>query len=193
MRDSTSILTGRKAVSAMVQNSSTVLSASADANHTWIATELRKGMDAERACCSEAKARGESPPDPSLGVLYHEISAADERHAAVIERVATRYGHTPGSPSSSGISEALGQIKDRFANLGSSPVDLLSADLQAKARSVHWLTAWAQALQTIGDSASAGELSAVLKEERAHQDALQQGFNRMIAQLARRGSVEVSE
>ena len=139
----------------MAQNSPAVVSSSAEANHPWIATELGKGMEAERAFSSEAKARGESPPGPSLGVLYHEISAADERHAGVIERIATRYGHTPGSPATMGISEALGQIKDRFAKLGSSAVDQLSADLQAKARSVHWLTAWAQALEKIGDSASA--------------------------------------
>ena len=117
-------------------------------------------------------------------MLYHEISAADERHAAVIERIATRYGHTPGTPATTGISEALGQIKDRFAKLGSSPVDQLSADLQAKARSVHWLTAWAHALKKIGDTASARELSAVLKDERTHEDALQQGLNRMVEQLA---------
>ena len=58
VRELTSIWKGRKAVTAMVQNSSTVLSPSAEANHLCIATELGKGIDVERAFSAEAKARG---------------------------------------------------------------------------------------------------------------------------------------
>jgi bacterioferritin (cytochrome b1) len=170
----------------MAGTSTAALAPSSAADRQWIATELGKGIEAERALSAEAKARGESPPDPSLGVLYHEIAASDESHAAVIERVAVRYGHTPAaSTNGGGIGGALGQIKDRFVNLGASPLDLVAADLQEKSRSIHWLTAWAGALEKIGDSASGQELTAVLKEEEAHHDALQQAFNWMIERHAR--------
>jgi bacterioferritin (cytochrome b1) len=166
---------------AQTSSSSAVLAPSSVADQAWIAAELGKGIDAERTLSSQARDRGDSPPDPALGVLYFEIAAADERHAAVIERIATRYGHTPLAPPGSGIGEALGQIKDHFAKLGSSPMDQLRGDLQGKSRSVHWLTAWAHALETIGDAASARELLIVVEEEQAHTDALQHGLNRMIA------------
>jgi hypothetical protein len=63
----------------------------------------------------------------------------------------------------------------------------LSQDLTAKARSIHWHTAWVHAFGVIGDAESVRELSALLTEEQAHRDALQQGLNRMVEQRARGG------
>jgi hypothetical protein len=174
----------RKGALTMAQTAETGLTQACLTDHAWIATELEKGMEAERTLSSEAKAKGDSPPEPALAVLYHEIAAADERHVAVIELIATRYGRTPASPTG-GIGQALGLIKDQFAKIGSSPLDQLSGDLTAKGRSIHWLTAWVHAFEAIGDTASARELSVALTDEEAHRDALQQGFNRMVEQLAR--------
>ncbi|MHC5543309.1 hypothetical protein ACYOEI_34230, partial [Singulisphaera rosea] len=64
-------------------------------DRTWIAEEFSKGIAAEQALMDEAKSRSQAPPDATLGVLYHEIADADERHLAIIETIATRYGHTP--------------------------------------------------------------------------------------------------
>jgi bacterioferritin (cytochrome b1) len=153
-------------------------------DRTWIASEFVKGINAERSLAAESKVRADAPPEPGLGVLYHEIAAADERHAAIIERIATRYGHTPASSLGSGIGQALGHLKDKFAELGSSPLDQLSGDLATKGRSVHWHIAWVHALEAIGDTESARELSVVLTEEQEHRDALQQSFNRMVEQRA---------
>jgi len=71
-------------------------------------------------------------------------------------------------------------LKKKVISGGSEPWDQLVEDLAAKARSICWKTAWVPALVAIGDSASARELSAVLAEEEAHRDALQQGLNRLI-------------
>ncbi len=57
--------------------------------------------------------------------------------------------------------------------------------LKPLAQSVHWHAAWVHAFEAIGDSESARELSAVLAEEQAHRDALQQGLNRVAEQHAR--------
>jgi hypothetical protein len=169
----------------MSRTETVVLSPVSAAANPWIAAELGKGIDGERALSSEAKARAGSPPDPSLSVLYNEIAAADLRHATIVERVAVRYGLTPaGTATGGGIGETLGQIKDRFSNLGSAPHDYLAMDLQAKCRSVHWLTAWSAALEKMGDSTSAQELAAVLKEEHSHHDALQQAYNWLIERQA---------
>ena len=154
-------------------------------DRVWIAAELVKGIDAERALAIDAKARAESPPDAVLSVLYHEIAAADERHAAVVETIAARYGHTPSQSAGGGIGKALGHLRDKFVGLGSDVWDQLILDVTAKAQSVHWHTAWVQVFGAIGDSQSARELSAVLSEEQAHRDALQQGLNRVIEQQAR--------
>lgn len=154
-------------------------------DRAWIAAEFVKGMDAERALAANAKARAESPPDPALGVLYHEIAGADERHASVLETIATRYGHTPSRAAGGGVGRAWEQLKDKVGNLGSSALDQLSWDQMAKAQSVHWHTAWVHTFGAIGDTDSARELSVVLAEEQAHRDALQQGLNRMVEQHAR--------
>ncbi|HMB08598.1 MAG TPA: hypothetical protein VKP69_33310 [Isosphaeraceae bacterium] len=153
-------------------------------NRAWIASEFSKGIDAEQALMDEAKARAESPPDPSLGVLYHEIAAADERHRAIVETIATRYGHTPSRSVSGGIGETLGRLKDRVSEMGSTPLQRLGHDLATKANAIHWSTAWVQTFQAIGDAESARELAAVLTEQKAHRDALQEGLNRLVTQGA---------
>jgi len=153
-------------------------------NRAWIAAEFSKGIDAEQALMEEARARAESPPDPALGVLYHEIATADERHRLIIETIATRYGHTPSRSVTGGIGETLGRLKDKVGELGSSPMQRLGHDLMDKANSIHWCTAWVNAFQALGDAESARELSAVLTEEKAHRDALQEGLNRLVAQGA---------
>ena len=146
----------------------------------WISKEFSRGIDAEKELLEDAKARAESPPDPSLGVLYHEIAAADERHRAIIETIATRYGHVPARSVAGGIGETLGRLKDKVSEIGSSPMQLISHDLNMKANAVHWSTAWVQAFEAIGDAESARELSAVLTEQKSHCVALQDGLNRMV-------------
>ena len=154
-------------------------------DRAWIASEFVKGIDAERSLAADAKARGDSPPDSALSVLYHEIAAADERHATVVEKIATRYGHTPSRSAGGGMGRAWGQLKEKIGGLGSNALDLLSGDLTAKADTVHWHTAWVHAFGAIGDTESARELSAVLTEEKAHRDALQEALNRLVEQGAR--------
>lgn len=151
----------------------------------WIGAEFAKGVDTERSLAANAKARAESPPDPTLGVLYHEIAAADERHVATVETIATRYGHTPSRSMSGGVGETLGRLRDRVVGMGASALDCLSHDLAAKADAIHWHTAWVHAFESVGDPESARELAAVLTEEQTHREALQQGFNRLVEQHAR--------
>jgi hypothetical protein len=157
------------------------------ADRAWIATELVKGIEAERSLAADARSRADSPPDPALSVLYHEIAAADERHATIVEAIAVRYGHTPSNSGGGGISQALGHLKDKIVGLGSNTSDQMCLDVTAKAQSVHWHAAWIHAFNAIGDTASAAELSAVLAEEQAHRDALQSGLNRMVERGARGG------
>jgi len=154
------------------------------AQRDWIATEFSKGVDAEQALLDEAKSRAESPPDAALQVLYHEIAAADERHRAIVETIAVRYGHTPSRSVAGGIGETLGRLKDKVGEIGSTPLQRVGNDLCAKANAIHWYTAWVQAFETIGDAESARELAAVLTEEKAHRDALQTGLNRMVTRGA---------
>lgn len=158
-------------------------------NRDWISTEFSRGVDAEKDLLDDSKARSESPPDPSLGVLYHEIAAADERHRTIVETIATRYGHVPARSVSGGIGETLGRLKDKVSEMGSSPMQLISHDLSMKANAVHWSTAWVQAFEAIGDAESARELSVVLTEQKSHVVALQDGLNRMVLQGASGGEV----
>jgi hypothetical protein len=130
-------------------------------NQTWIASEQVKLLDIERALADGAKARADSPPDPTLGVVYREIAAADERHAAAVETIATWYGHTPAR----GVGEAIGRLKEKVGELGSGPLDRLAHDLAAKAEAIHWLVAWVGTLEALGDGASARALAAVLAKE----------------------------
>ena len=154
----------------------------------WIGVEFAKGIDAERSLAANAKARAESPPDPTLGVLYHEIAAADDRHVVTVETVATRYGHTPSRSVSGGVGETLGRLRDKVVGMSSSPLDFLSHDLTAKAEAIHWYIAWVHAFESVGDSESSRELAVVLTEEKTHLEALQQAFNRMLEQYARAGT-----
>ena len=157
----------------------------ASIDRAWIAVELVKGIDAERSLAVDAQSRADSPPDAALSVLYHEITAADERHATIVEKIAVRYGHTPSQTSSGGLGQALGQLRDRFVGLGSDGLDQLILDVTAKAQSIHWHAAWVHVFGAVGDNESARELLAVLTEEQAHRDALQQGLNRLVEQHAR--------
>lgn len=151
-------------------------------NRAWIAAEFSKGIDAEQLLLDEARARAQAPPDASMAVLYNEIAAADERHRLIIETIATRYGHTPSRSVAGGIGETLGRLKEKVSEIGTSPLQRLGHDLVGKANAIHWATAWVQAFQTIGDAESARELAAVLTEEKAHRDALQEGLNRLLLQ-----------
>src|SRR5262245_52004611 len=109
-------------------------------NRDWIAAEFSKGIDAIQALLDEAKARAQAPPDASLAVVYHEIAAADERHRAIVETIATRYGHTPSRSVAGGIGETLGRLKERVSEIGSSPMERVAHDLAAKANAIHWGT-----------------------------------------------------
>src|SRR3954447_24217024 len=107
-------------------------------NREWIADEFSKGIAAEQIMVDEARTRAESPPDPALAVVYHEIAASDERHMTIVETIATRYGHTPARSVAGGIGETLGRLKEKVGAIGSSPLQRLSHDLMAKANIVHW-------------------------------------------------------
>ena len=156
-------------------------------NRDWIAAEFTKGIAAEQELAAEARARAEAPPDPALGVLYHEIAAADERHRAIVETIATRYGHTPAKGLAGGIGETLSRLKDKVTELGTSPLERIGHDLAAKANAIHWQAAWMHTFEAIGDTESARELAAILTEEKAHRDALQEGLNRMVEHGATTG------
>ncbi|HWE37588.1 MAG TPA: DUF892 family protein [Isosphaeraceae bacterium] len=160
----------------------------------WIDAEFSRGIDAERGMAEEARARGESPPDPALGVLYHEIAAADERHQAIVETIATRYGHTPSRTTGGGIGETIARLKNKVAHSvsGADALHDLAGDLAAKANAIHWYVAWSAAFAALGDAESARELSAVLTEEQAHRDALQQWLNRLVERGAR-GETDVAK
>lgn len=154
-------------------------------NRAWIAAEFSKGIAAEQQLASEAQARAESPPDTALGVLYHEIAAADERHRGIVETIATRYGHTPSRGGvGGGIGGTISRLKDKVSELGATPHNLVAADLAAKANAIHWTTAWVHTFEAIGDGESARELAAILTEEAAHRDALQEALNRLVARGA---------
>jgi hypothetical protein len=154
-------------------------------DRAWIGSELAKGIDAERSLALDAKTRADSPPDAFLSILYHEIAAADQRHATIVETIAARYGQIPSEAIVGGIGRALGHLKNRVIGAGWEVCDQLIDDMAAKARSIHWHAAWVHALEAVGDSQSARELSAVLAEEESHRDALQQGLHRLVEQHAR--------
>lgn len=155
-------------------------------NREWIASEFSKGVEAEQNLAAEAKARAAAPPDLALGVLYHEMAAADDRHCKTVETIAVRYGHTPSRAGSGGFSGTLGRLKEKVTEtvLGTSSLEHLGHDLNAKANAIHWYTAWIHTFEAIGDRESARELEAILIEEKAHHAALQKG----LAQLVERGA-----
>jgi hypothetical protein len=153
----------------------------------WILAEFSKGIEAENSLQIDAQATASSPPDPSLGVLYHEIATADGRHRLIVETIATRYGYNPGKGVGSTIGKTIGRLKEKVGEIGSTPQMRIEHDLSAKASAIHWSTAWVHTFQTIGDAESARELAAVLTEQKAHQDALQEGLNRLVARGAQEG------
>jgi hypothetical protein len=156
-------------------------------NRDWIASELAKDVNAKRALAADARTRAASPPESSLGVVYHEIAAADERNAAAVETIAVRYGHDPSHDVGGGIGAALGRFRDRAGEIGAGAMGLLSRDLEATADAIHRHTAWVHAFGALGDAESARELAAVLAEEQTHRQALQQGLCRLVEQKARGG------
>ena len=160
------------------------LATSSTINRDWIAAEFAKSIVIERTLAANARSRAESPPEPAFAVLYCEIAAADERHLAIVETIATRYGHTPIRAVSGGVTETLGRLKEKVAEMGSSALDCLSHDMDAKAEAIHRHNAWVRTFEVIGDSESTRELAIVLNEERTHLKALQEGFNRLIEQHA---------
>ena len=153
-------------------------------NREWIATQFSRGIEAERSMEADAKATSAAPPDPSLGVLYHEISEADARHKMIVETIATRYGYNPSGGPSGVIGGSIKHLREKVSELGSSPQQRIEHDLSAKSSAIHWCTAWVHAFQSLGDAESARELTAVLTEEKAHHDALQEGLNRFVARAA---------
>jgi hypothetical protein len=157
-------------------------------DRAWIASEFAKDVDAERSLAADALVRADSPPEPSMSVIYHEIAADVERHAAVVETIAVRYGHTPPRGVGAGIGAILGRIKDRVGELGSIALSRLSGDLAAKADAIHRHTAWVHTLTALGDAESARELAAVVAEEQTHRDALLESFGRLVEQAARGAS-----
>jgi hypothetical protein len=151
----------------------------------WIASELARLVALERTLAVEMKCRGESPPDTSLSVIYNEIAADDERHVSMLETIATRYGYTPSRTEGPGVSETLGRIKDKVVALGVSRSDRIVQDLSTKADALHRHSAWAGALEAIGDIESARGLAAVVAEEEKHRDALLESLRRLLEEEAR--------
>ncbi len=156
-------------------------------NREWVATEFAKGIEAEQESSEDAKARAESPPDPSLGVLYHEIAEADERHRVIVEAIATRYGHTPSRSLGGGLGEALGRLREKVAErlAGESAMEKVSHDLLTKSNAIHWYQAWIHTFETLGENDSARELTELLADEESHRDALQASLGNLVVQGAR--------
>jgi hypothetical protein len=150
----------------------------------WILSEWVKIIELERSLASMAKTRAESPPHPTLAVLYHETAAAEERHVGVLEAIATRYGYTPSRNEGGALGATFGRFKEQVAELGTSASDRLIQDLRARADAIHGQTAWVYTFQSLGDTRSADDLAAVLAEDLVHRGALQDGLNRMVEQRA---------
>lgn len=162
-------------------------------NREWIAAEFSKGIAAEESMATECRARAEAPPDPAMAVLYSQVAADDERHRAIVETIATRYGHTPSrGRGTGGIGEALIRLKDKVTDIGTTPLQHLADDLRAKADTIHWTTAWVHAFEAIGDPESGRELAAILTEDKTHLDALQEALNRLVEAGARSGEAKAS-
>ena len=151
----------------------------------WIVAQFSQGIHAEIAMRTDAEATADSPPDPSLAVLYHQIAKDDERHGNLIATIATRYGYQASKNKSGGLSGTFERLKDAVSELGSSPQQRLEHDLAAKASAIHWATSWVYTFEQINDTASAQELGTLLTEEKSHHAALQQGLNLLLAQGAR--------
>jgi hypothetical protein len=155
------------------------------ARRDWIVAEFSKGIEAEQSLQTHAESSAANPPDPSLGVLYHEIAEDDKRHQMIVETIATRYGYNPAhGTSGGGIGGTFERLKEKVGEIGATPQTRIAHDLAAKADSIHWTTAWVHTFQSLGDTESARELAALLTEEKSHHEALQEGLNRLIAKQA---------
>ncbi len=150
----------------------------------WIAREMADAFDHERSLSNDASGRAASPPDANYSVLYHEIALSDERHATILETIATRYGHTPRDFTEGGVGRILEHIKAQVEEFGSSPLEQVWADVAAKSRWIHWLAAWAHTFETLGDLDSARDIASVMIEEQVHRDALQNNLNRLMESRA---------
>jgi hypothetical protein len=150
----------------------------------WITTELVKGLAAERTLSAEAKGRALAPPHPSLSVIYNELTAAEDRHCTILEIIATRYGHIPTS-NGGGLSDTFGWLKDKVSYLGSSPLERLAYDLEARTASLLWCTGWVHTFEELGDTASAEDLVPVLAGKKTHCDALQGVLDRLTSETSK--------
>jgi hypothetical protein len=154
------------------------------ARRDWIVAEFSKGIEAEHSLQTRAESTASNPPAPSLGVLYHEIAEDDKRHQMIVETIAARYGYNPARAAGGGIGGTFERLKEKVGEIGSTPQTRLAHDLGSKADSIHWTTAWIHTFQSLGDTESARELAAVLTEEKAHHEALQEALNRLMAREA---------
>ncbi len=146
----------------------------------WIAAEFSKGINAEERLEADAKTRAQAPPDASLAVFYNDMAAAVARHRAIVEMIATRYGHNPKNSSASGLGAAIRDFKDKVSEMGTTPMQKLAADLASKANAIHWTRAWVDTFESIADSQSARELSVVLTEETSHHETLQRALTKLV-------------
>jgi hypothetical protein len=160
--------------------------ASTVVNKDWLVAELIKLVDAERGMAGGTGPNPKTPPHETLSCVYHEMSAADERHGEAIKTIATRYGYVPVRAEGGSISEAFGRLKDRFSALGSDPIERLIADLLAKSEAIHRYIAWVHVFDLVGDNESGQELAAILTEEQLHLETLQAALNRLMEDAARR-------
>jgi hypothetical protein len=148
-------------------------------DHDWIISGLEKGLAVDRTLAAQFRARAESPPDPSLAVVYGQLATAEDRFYSILETNATRHGHTPTHSRGGGLGESFGWLRSKVPELGSSPFDRLTDDRVARATPVLWCMACVHAFEAIGDAESARELMAVLAETRSHCESLRGVLNRL--------------
>jgi hypothetical protein len=153
-------------------------------NKDWIVAEFIKLADAERWMAGGTGPNPKTPPDETLSCVYHEMSAADERHCQALKTIAARYGYVPVRTEGGGIGEALGRLKDKFSSLGSDSIERLVADISAKAEAIHRYTAWVNVFESMGDSVSGEELTAIVADEQLHLETLHSALTRLIEKAA---------
>jgi rubrerythrin len=152
----------------------------------WIAGELSKAIEAEASRAARHESQAESPPDPGLAALYHEMAEAGCRHRDALELVAIRYGHTPARSAPGAIRGIIDKVKTAIGDSTSDASERVAADLSEAAGAVHRYTAWAQALKALGDEQGACELTKIIDEESGHCGRLQEALNRLIREAAER-------
>lgn len=152
----------------------------------WIACEISKAIEAESSRAERRESQAETPPDPGLAALYHEMGEASCRHRDALELVAIRYGRAPGDPSPGRIKGIIDKVKTVIGDSTSDPSERVAADLNEEAAAVHRYTAWAQVFAALGDEQSSCELSKIAEEGLEHCGRLQEALNRLILEAARR-------